>query len=60
MGYGDGIARKTGDEAKFKADLFLNENGFKSVGINRIVSLTDNPDKKAKIQVIGRCQRENP
>lgn len=66
MGYGDGMAKETGDLSEDKADLFLNENGFESVkplrrnGVDRIVSLFDNPNKVTSVQIKGRRQIENP
>lgn len=67
MSYEDGFAKKTGHIGEAECDKFLKENGFNSVrptgsdiGIDRIVSSKEYPNKSAKIQVKGRSQVENP
>ena len=67
MSYEDGIAKTTGHLGENECDIFLIENGFSSVkptdpdiGIDRIVSSKEFPNKSAKIQVKGRSQVENP
>lgn len=67
MSYIDGIAKETGFLSEDLVDNFLSENGLTSVkpivrqlGVDRIVTLSDNPNKQAKIQVKGRSQVSNP
>ena len=67
MSYFDGIAKNTGHLGETECDRFLKDNGFNSVrptgpdiGIDRIVSSKEYPNKSAKIQVKGRSQVENP
>ena len=67
MSYIDNIAKTTGRIAEKEAESFLQKHGFGSykpagadTGIDRIIYLSGNPVKTARIQIKGRRQAENP